>query len=196
MQTKLAHETVQQLNSLIGKWAVELGFSSVGISDVDLKIQEQPFLEWLDAGYHGDMSYMSKHGLKRLRPAELEQWTTRVISVRLDYLPTDAKFSKVLNNPELAYISRYALGRDYHKLMRKRLQKLAEKINHHVSAGSTKQPFKYRALVDSAPVLERPLAEKAKLGSVGKHSLLINKEAGSWFFIGELFTNVPLALTE
>jgi len=185
----------QYLNSLISTWATDLGFSAVGISDVDLKIQEQPFLEWLDAGFHGTMKYMEQHGLKRTRPDELEHWATRVISVRLNYLPTDAKFAKILNNPQLAYISRYALGRDYHKLMRKRLQKLADKINLYLlSNQSSNRSFKFRALVDSAPVLERPLAEKAKLGATGKHSLLINKEAGSWFFIGELFTNVPLPL--
>jgi epoxyqueuosine reductase len=135
------------------------------------------------------MDYMARHGLMRARPAELVPGTLRVISVRLDYLPHDAKFSKILQDKTKAYISRYALGRDYHKLMRKRLQQLGKKITEHCA------DFNFRPFVDSAPVMERPLAEKAGLGWTGKHSLILNKEAGSWFFLGELFIDIPLPTT-
>jgi len=134
------------------------------------------------------MDYMERHGLMRARPANLEAGTIRAISVRLDYLPANAKFSQILKQPEQAYISRYALGRDYHKLMRKRLQQLGNKIKDHCAE------FNFRPFVDSAPILERPLAAKAGLGWVGKHSLLINKQAGSWFFIGELLVDIPLPI--
>ena len=176
----------QELTNKIKRWGQELGFSQVGISDIDLSQHEQALMRWLDNDYHGDMDYMARHGLMRARAKELVEGTLNVISVRMDYLPADAKFARILKNKDHAYISRYALGRDYHKLMRKRLQKLGEMIKSHC------ENFNYRPFVDSAPILERPLAEKAGLGWVGKHSLLINKQAGSWFFLGELLVDIPL----
>ncbi|NMP30508.1 tRNA epoxyqueuosine(34) reductase QueG [Thalassotalea sp. M1531] len=178
----------QDLAEKIKLWGQELGFAQVGITDIDLSQHEQYLQNWLDNQYHGTMDYMARHGMMRARPNELEPDTVRVISVRLNYLPTDAKFAQTLKNKNKGYVSRYALGRDYHKLMRKRLQQLGQKITEHC------QTFKFRPFVDSAPVLERPLAEKAGLGWVGKHSLLINKSAGSWFFLGELLINLPLPI--
>ena len=166
----------------------ELGFSEVGITDIDLSKHEQQLQRWLDAGFHGSMDYMATHGMKRARPAELIPGTQRVISVKMNYLPPDAGFAKTLKNKQKAYISRYALGRDYHKLIRNRLKKLGQKIEQEVGE------YGFRPFVDSAPVLERQLAEKAGLGWRGKHSLLINKEAGSWFFLGELFIDLPLPI--
>ncbi|HGG59639.1 MAG TPA: tRNA epoxyqueuosine(34) reductase QueG [Gammaproteobacteria bacterium] len=177
----------RQLAENIKRWAVELGFQAAAITDVDLSEHEPGFLEWLELGFHGEMGYMARHGLKRCRPAELEPGTRRIISLRMDYLPSKAEEPwSVLENSRLAYISRYALGRDYHKLMRKRLQQLARKIETVVGA------FGYRAFVDSAPVLEKPIAEKAGLGWLGKHTNVISRDAGSWFFLGELFTDLPL----
>jgi epoxyqueuosine reductase len=143
---------------------------------------------WLDKGFAGEMQYMHEHGLKRARPAELLAGTVRAISVRMDYLPPDAQFARTLKNKNQAYISRYALGRDYHKLIRSRLKQLGEKIKNEC------EQLNYRPFVDSAPVLEHALAEKAGLGWTGKHSLTINKEAGSWFFLGELLINLPLPI--
>ncbi len=180
----------QELAGKIKCWSKELGFSDLGISDIDLSAHENLLERWLENNYHGSMDYMARHGLLRARPAELVPGTIRVISVRLNYLPQDAKFANILKDKDKAYISRYALGRDYHKLMRKRLQQLGNKIAAHCS------DFNCRALVDSAPVMERPLAEKAGLGWAGKHTLLVNKEAGSWFFLGELFVNIPLPITQ
>jgi epoxyqueuosine reductase len=176
----------QELSTQIKHWGQDLGFSQVGISDVDLSDHEAALTRWLENNYHGDMDYMARHGLMRARAKELVEGTLSVISVRMDYLPTDAKFARILKNRDHAYISRYALGRDYHKLMRKRLKQLGEKITAHC------ENFNYRPFVDSAPILERPLAEKAGLGWVGKHTLLINKQAGSWFFLGELLVDIPL----
>ena len=176
----------QDLAEKIKSWGQELGFDQVGITDVDLSEHETSFTDWLSKNYHGNIDYMSRHGLMRARPDELVSGAIRVISARMNYLPTNAKFAKILKQPEHAYISRYALGRDYHKLMRKRLKQLGEKIKQHC------ETFNYRPFVDSAPVLERPLAEKAGLGWVGKHSLVINKQAGSWFFLGELLVDIPL----
>lgn len=178
------------LASQIKSWALELGFSQAGICDTDLNSQEPKLQQWLDAGMHGEMHYMAEHGMKRARPAELQPGTIRVISVRLDYLPAGAGFATNLSDPQQAYISRYALGRDYHKLMRQRLKQLGEKIEQHVGA------YGYRPFVDSAPVLERPLAAKAGLGWTGKHSLLLNPQAGSWFFLGELLVSLPLPVDE
>ena len=176
----------QELAEKIKHWGHELGLDQVGIADVDLSKHEASLQKWLDNQYHGTMDYMERHGMMRARPHELEQGAIRVISARLNYLPPDAKFAKTLKDKDKAYVSRYAMGRDYHKLMRKRLQQLGKKIQDYCEALS------FRPFVDSAPVLERPLAEKAGLGWVGKHSLLINKEAGSWFFLGELLINLPL----
>ena len=181
-----SHINYQELAEKIKLWGQELGFAQVGISDIDLSEHEQALTDWLANNFHGDMDYMEKHGLMRARANELVEGTLRVISVRLDYLPTGAKFARILKQKDHAYISRYALGRDYHKLMRKRLKQLGDKIKHHC------EQLNFRPFVDSAPILERPLAAKAGLGWVGKHSLLINKEAGSWFFLGELLIDLPL----
>ena len=171
----------------IRNWAYELGFQQLGITDTSLGKAEARLFEWLNDGLHGNMDYMEKHGTKRSRPAELVDGTLRVISVRMDYFPPDAvSIETVLDDPALGFISRYALGRDYHKLMRKRLQLLADKITAETGG------FGYRVFVDSAPVLEKPLAEKAGLGWIGKHTNLINQHAGSWFFLGEIYTDLPL----
>jgi epoxyqueuosine reductase len=179
------------LSKHIKQWAIELGFSQCAITDTHLDEHETYLLNWLKAGFHGDMDYMQRHGTKRSRPAELEPGTVRVISVRMDYLPAGAaNADSVLQDKQLAYVSRYALGRDYHKLMRQRLQKLASKINAH------SDKLQYRAFVDSAPVLEKALAEKAGLGWIGKHSNLLSNTAGSWFFLGELYINLPLPIDQ
>lgn len=183
-----------QLVEKIKCWGKELGFSQLGITDIDLSKHEQALETWLANHYHGNMDYMARHGLMRARPAELEPGTIRAISVRLDYLPTKAKCARILKAKDHAYISRYALGRDYHKLMRKRLQQLGKKITAYFEELHGEN-FNFRPFVDSAPILERPLAEKAGLGWVGKHSLLLNKEAGSWFFLGELLIDIPLPVT-
>ena len=173
----------------IKRWAVELGFGQLGITDTDLSGAEAQHRQWVLKGFHGGMDYMAKHGDKRTRPHELVPGTIRVISVRMDYLPPNARDSdEVMQDGESAFISRYALGRDYHKVLRQRLQKLCDKIAD--SAG----PFGYRVFTDSAPVLEVALAEKAGLGWRGKHTLLLNREAGSWFFLGEIYTDLPLPL--
>lgn len=177
---------LHQLTENIKAWGKALGFQQVGIADVDLAHHEKYLQSWLDKGYHGDMEYMARHGMKRARPAELLPGTLRVISVRMDYLPPQAKFARTLKNKNKAYVSRYALGRDYHKLLRSRLKKLGEKISLHCEA------LNFRPFVDSAPVLEHAIAQKAGIGWTGKHSLTLNKEAGSWFFLGELFVDIPL----
>jgi epoxyqueuosine reductase len=175
-----------ELASRIKTWGRELGFQQVGITDVDLPEDERHLQRWLEADYHGEMGFMAKHGTKRTRPAELVPGTLRVISVRLDYLPAEVESAKVLGQPETAYVSRYAVGRDYHKLMRKRLATLAKWIEERIG------PFGYRAFVDSAPVMERALARKAGLGWVGKNAMLLNPKAGSLFFLGELYVDLPL----
>ena len=171
----------------IRRWGRELGFQQVGISPVQLDEAESHLISWLQAGYHGDMDYMSRHGTLRSRPADLVPGTASVISVRMDYWPGTARQADaVLQQPALAYLSRYALGRDYHKLLRKRLQQLADRITTHIG------DFGYRAFTDSAPVLEKALAQHAGLGWIGKHTNLINEQAGSWFFLGELYTDLAL----
>jgi epoxyqueuosine reductase len=186
---------LHQLASDIKRWGRELGFQQVGITDIELDDAEIRLKEWLAKGYHGSMEWLAAHGNKRSRPAELLPDTVRVISVRMDYLPGDTQQIKILKDPTKAYVSRYALGRDYHKLIRKRLSLLAQKID---DALPEDYPYKgqNRAFVDSAPVMERPLAEKAGLGWTGKHTLIINSDAGSWFFLGEIFTFVPLPVDE
>jgi epoxyqueuosine reductase len=180
-----------ELALLIKQWGQELGFSQVGISDIDLSEAENHLQQWLEKGFHGEIDYMHKHGLKRSRPDLLQAGTRSIISVRMDYLPEPMLNSdEVLNNPLAAFISRYALGRDYHKVLRNRLQKLAEKIQAEIGE------FGYRAFVDSAPVLEKAIAEKAGLGWIGKHSNLINRKAGSWFFLGEIYTDLALPAAE
>ncbi|MGA9852689.1 MAG: tRNA epoxyqueuosine(34) reductase QueG [Gammaproteobacteria bacterium] len=171
----------------IREWARELGFQQVGVSGVELPEDEQRLLDWLRQERHGEMNYMQRHGTRRSRPAELLPGTLRVISARMDYWLHDATEAKgLLEEKDRAYIARYALGRDYHKLLRARLQELADRIQQQIGS------FGYRAFTDSAPVLEKALARNSGLGWIGKHTNLINKDAGSWFFLGELFTDLPL----
>lgn len=187
VNTSFKETDLDQLAADIKLWAGELGFQRTGIAGVDLAEDEQRLLAWLGKSFHGDMDYMSRHGTRRSRPAELVPGTLRVISARMDYLPrekTDPQ--RLLEESNRGYISRYALGRDYHKVIRPRLQKLANRITDRIG------PFGYRAFVDSAPVLEKALARDAGLGWIGKHSNLLSREAGSWFFLGELFTDLPL----
>lgn len=173
----------------IKSWAGELGFQDIGIAGTDLSVAEQRLVEWLGKGYHGGMDYMAKHGSKRTRPATLVPGTLRVISARMDYLPAQAADSAaVLDNRNQAFVSRYALGRDYHKVLRRRLQQLAERIAE--AAGE----FNFRVFTDSAPVMEVELAAQAGLGWRGKHTLLLSRSAGSFFFLGEIYTDLPLPL--
>lgn len=189
--------SLEELAKQIKVWGRELGFQQLGITDIDLSQQETQLKAWLDKGYHGEMGWMAEHGTMRTRPDELVPGTIRVISARMDYLPGDTRQIQVLKNPEQAYVSRYSLGRDYHKLIRKRLSKLAKMIEEaaHQIPGldqDLEQDITQRAFVDSAPVMERALAAKAGLGWVGKHTLVLNAKAGSWFFLGEIYTNLPL----
>jgi epoxyqueuosine reductase len=176
----------QHLAKEIKIWAQDLGFSAAGIADTDLTEAENRLVQWLAAGYHGEMAYMARHGLRRSRPDELVPGTLRVVSVRMDYWPRARDPFAVLADRSRAYVSRYALGRDYHKVMRRRLQSLADRIVE--SAG----PCVYRAFSDSAPVLEKPIASNAGLGWIGKHTNLIDPDRGSWFFLGELYVGLPL----
>jgi len=189
MPSHLSKEQINDLSQQIKLWGIELGFQQVGISDTDLSHIEDWYAQWIKDKKYGDMDYMHKHGSKRLRPDELIEGTIRVISVRMDHLPHDSESAiNKLDDGKTAYISRYALGRDYHKVVRKRLKQLAQKIEQSIDG------FAYRVFVDSAPVMEKPLAQKAGLGWQGKHTNLINKNSGSWFFLGELYTNIPLKL--
>jgi epoxyqueuosine reductase len=170
----------------IREWGDALGFQALGFTGVDLQQHEEYLQKWLAKGYHGEMEWMARHGSKRSQPNALVPGTCTVITARMDYLPEGADAEQVLLQSELAYISRYALGRDYHKLMRARLAKLARQIETQLGTG------RYRAFVDSAPVLERALAENAGLGWIGKNTMLLNDKAGSWFFLGEIYTDIPL----
>ncbi|WP_336778793.1 tRNA epoxyqueuosine(34) reductase QueG [Pantoea sp. USHLN256] len=181
---------LQQLAQQIKQWGRELGFQQVGICDTDLSAEEPKLQAWLDKQYHGEMDWMARHGMMRARPHELLPGTLRVISVRMNYLPAKAAFASTLKNPQLGYVSRYALGRDYHKVLRNRLKKLGEMIQAHCGE------LNFRPFVDSAPILERPIAAKAGLGWTGKHSLILNREAGSWFFLGELLIDLPLPVDQ
>jgi epoxyqueuosine reductase len=184
-----ANESLVQLKQMIIQWGLELGFQQIGISDVELNDDEQRLQQWLTQGLHGDMDYMARHGSKRSHPDELVPGTLRVISARMDYWPgTAANAKQALQDAELAYVSRYALGRDYHKVLRQRLAQLAERINVEC------EPHGYRVFVDSGPVLEKALARNAGLGWIGKHTNLINRHAGSWFFLGEILTTLPLPI--
>ena len=167
---------------------MELGFQQVAITGADLGADEAALLAWLDAGYHGELGYMARHGVRRARPSELVPGTIRIVSVRMDYRRDAADPETVLGDPALGYVSRYALGRDYHKVVRRRLQRLADYIESEAG------PFGYRAFADSAPVMEKPIARNAGLGWIGKHTNLINRSAGSWFFLGELYTDLPLVV--
>lgn len=187
-ETSVSSAEPGEIAGRLADWARELGFDALSISGVELTHAEAGLEKWLAAGFHGEMDYMARHGMKRARPAELLPGTVRVISVRMNYWPEAAAPNATLANNDSAYVSRYALGRDYHKLMRARLQKLADKI-------SDEAPHGYRVFVDSAPVLEVELASGAGLGWRGKHTLLLDRDAGSYFFLGEIFTDLPLPLT-
>ncbi|MHB0974971.1 MAG: tRNA epoxyqueuosine(34) reductase QueG [Thiobacillus sp.] len=176
-----------RLAQQIKHWGGELGFAAVGIADGELSAAEAGLQAWLDQGFHGEMDYMAAHGTKRSRPAELVPGTVRIISARLDYFPSAAADPHaVLADAGAGYVSRYALGRDYHKVLRTRLQALAEKISAEIGA------HHFRVFTDSAPVLEVELAAKSGLGWRGKHTLLLNRKHGSWFFLGEIYTDLPL----
>jgi epoxyqueuosine reductase len=175
------------LASEIKAWGRALGFQSIGIADTDLSRAEPEFADWLARGFHGEMEFMARHGMKRLRPAELVPGTVRVISVRMNYLAADTYPAETaLAEPDTAYISRYALGRDYHKVLRARLQQLCDRIQESVGE------FGYRVFTDSAPVAEVMLSEKSGIGWRGKHTLTLARDAGSWFFLGEIYTDLPL----
>ncbi len=177
----------QQLKTQIKIWALELGFQQAGISDIDLSEAGEYLNDWLKKQYHADMEYMARHGEKRYQPAQLLPNTLSIISVRLDYMPDGlTPYKMLIQQPSKAAISRYALGRDYHKVIRNKLKKLAQKINHEIGE------FGYRVFTDSAPVMEKAIAEKAGLGWIGKHSNLLNSKAGSYFFLGEIYTDLPL----
>lgn len=179
-----------ELAADIKQWGKELGFQQVAISDADLSDYHASYQSWLENNYHGAMHYMAENQNLRNHPEQLHPGTIRIVSVRMDYAPETSNSLAPMHKPNKAYVARYARGRDYHKLMRKRLQQLAERIESVVGE------FGYRAFVDSAPVLERAIAEKSGLGWIGKNTVLINKQAGSWFFLGELFTDLPLPVDE
>jgi epoxyqueuosine reductase len=179
------------LKAQIAAWCRELGFQQCGVSDIDLAAAEEKLGEWLRRRFHGSMDYMERHGTRRSRPDELVPATVRIISVRMDYLTESQESATgLLDHETRAYVSRYALGRDYHKVLRGRLRELARRIEARVGT------FGYRVFVDSAPVLEKAIAEKAGLGWIGKHTNLIDRDCGSWFFLGELYTDLPLPADE
>lgn len=177
-----------ELRDNIKSWAAALGFAQIGITDCDTADADERLQTWLAQKFQGDMKYMENHREFRKYPEKLVPGTLRIISVRMDYLPENHNSIEVLENNTKAYISRYALGRDYHKVLRQRLNQLAEKINAVVA------DHHYRAFTDSAPIFERKLAEKAGIGWTGKNTMIMNQHAGSFFFLGELFTNIPLPL--
>lgn len=192
---KLDEATLSALLVQVRDWAAVLGFSQIGVADVDLSSAEEGLMAWLRQGFHGEMAYMARHGLKRARPAELVPGTVRVITARMDYLPraTPEGWQAIawerLDDPQAANVSLYARGRDYHKVLRNRLQQLAERIAEVVG------PFGHRVFTDSAPVLEVELASRSGIGWRGKHTLALHREAGSMFFLGELFVDLPLPPT-
>lgn len=180
------------LKSDIQGWGADMGFTGMGVTGVNTAHLEPAVQDWLAQGYHGDMGYMERNLDKRFDPTELEPYTARIISARMNYLPADTQPLEILDNPRLGYVARYALGRDYHKVIRKRLAQLALKI----STATEPWPTQSRAFTDSAPILEKPLGAMAGLGWVGKHTLLLDAAAGSWFFLGEIYTNALLPIDE
>lgn len=191
MSEKFTATESQALLDRMQHWARSLGFQALGVSDINLHDAEKKLQRWLAKGFHGEMAFMHKHGVKRTRPDLLVEGTVRVISVRMDYWPGEAAEPwQVINDSNKAFISRYALGRDYHKLMRKRLARLAAKMEKEIG------PMGYRVFTDSAPVMEKAIAEKAGLGWIGKHTNVLSRDAGSYFFLGEIYTDLPLPLTE
>ena len=195
----LSNVTAQQAHTLVERirtWAMELGFAELRIADVDLGDAEHQLQQWLDAGFHGEMDYMAAHGARRARPTELIPGTLRIITVRMDYLPRDRaddwreQEEARQSDARAAVVSVYARGRDYHKILRSRLQQLTEKMIAEIG------PFGFRVFTDSAPVMEVELAQAAGLGWRGKHTLLLHREAGSMFFLGEIYTDLPLPVDE
>jgi epoxyqueuosine reductase len=185
--TNFAPLALAAIRSQVETLARELGFDALGVAELDLTQDEQYLLRWLEHGYHGDMDYMARHGVLRSRPAELAPGSVRAICVRMNYFPAEAADADtVLADRQLAYVSRYALGRDYHKVLRGQLKTLAQQLLERIG------PFGYRVCVDSAPVLEKALARNAGLGWIGKHTNLLARDAGSWFFLGEILTDLPL----
>jgi len=186
-----AHLDPAMLSASLRAWAADLGFTGIGVATIDLPADEAFFLDWLRAGFNGEMGYMSRHGSKRSRPAELIPGTVSCISVRMDYWPEEsADAADTLTDGNIGYVSRYALGRDYHKVLRSRLQTLCDRIQAAVG------PFGYRVFTDSAPVLEKALARNAGLGWIGKHTNLIDRNAGSYFFLGEIYLDLKLPTDE
>ncbi|MDT0596190.1 tRNA epoxyqueuosine(34) reductase QueG [Glaciecola petra] len=186
----LTDSELASLANHIKAWGMALGFQQVGICDIDVRHHDSALRHYIEMAYQGQMDYLARNTDKRLAPDSLHENTCRIVSVRMNYLPPDAGFAKSLANDKIAYVSRYALGRDYHKVMRQRLKKLGEKIKDFC------EHLDYRPFVDSAPVLEHAVAEKAGIGWTGKHTLTLNEEAGSWFFLGELFINIPVPIDE
>ena len=179
------------LRGELGERARALGFDALGVASIDIPEDERHLLKWLNDGFHGEMHYMQRHGVLRSRPQQLHPGTVRVVSARMDYWPAAARDARaVLGDPRLAYVSRYALGRDYHKTLRRALATLAGELQQRIG------PFGYRVCVDTAPVLEKALARDAGLGWIGKHTNLIARERGSWFFLGEILTDLPLPVDE
>lgn len=191
MSEQLTASESRLLLDRMQRWARSLGFQALGVSDIDLHDAEQKLQSWLAKGFHGEMAFMHKHGEKRTRPDLLVEGTVRVISVRMDYWPGQAAEPwQIINDGDKAFISRYALGRDYHKLMRKRLARLAAKMEKEIG------PMGFRVFTDSAPVMEKAIAEKAGLGWIGKHTNVLSRDAGSYFFLGEIYTDLPLPVTD
>ena len=186
--THLNEEQAQELVLIIREEAKRLGFQQLGITDTDLSEHVDAYQNWIDNNYHADLDYMDKHGAKRWTAEQLIPGTLRVISVRMDYMSDPESPMELLGHPDKAYVSRYSLGRDYHKLIRSRLKKLIQFIQ------KTAHNYEFRPFVDSAPILERAFAQKAGLGWFGKNTMIINRGAGSWFFLGEIFTDLPLPL--
>ena len=182
---------LENISTSLEKWSKDLGFQQISITDIDLKQYEPYYIDWLKKGFNGSMGYLVRNTDKRFAPDKLELGTCRVISARMNYLYEGIQPIKVLENPASGYIARYALGRDYHKVLRTRLAKLAKKMDNAIN-----REGKYRAFTDSAPILEKPLGEKAGLGWIGKNGLLLNKDDGSWFFLGEIYTNLPLPVSD
>ena len=181
---------MQRIVKKIKSLGLELGFNHIGISDLNLDHAKKPYQDWIKSNFQGDMSYLKRHSDLKFNPQKLVPKTLRIISARIDYFPNDKNTKLALKNKDQAYISRYALGRDYHKVIRAKLKKLSSKIKDEI----TNYPVEFRVFTDSAPVLEVELAEKSGLGWRGKHTLLINKDHGSWFFLGEIFINLPLPI--
>ncbi|MEC7910143.1 MAG: tRNA epoxyqueuosine(34) reductase QueG [Pseudomonadota bacterium] len=189
MEIKTKKTDLLKLSREIKKWSKELGFNNVGITDIELSQHEKYLEKWLKRDFQGEMEYMKIHGKKRSRPEKLFKGTKRIISVSIDYFPPGHKGKELLDHPKKAYIASYAQGRDYHKVLRKKLKLLVERIK-------LATPTSSRVFVDSAPVLEKAIAEKAGIGWIGKNTLLLNKRAGSYFFLGEIYTDLDLPIDE